>query len=125
MRRWLIALFALHFLMGVVGFAIPDHVVDVPVAGLTAGDAHASDTPAPSQKGLADLESRLDTMKSDLRPYVEQWDGSARQAYSQAQRDWDQQIEDCKQLLEDVRQAVVRSKEDYLAGELRNTNMWG
>ena len=28
-------------------------------------------------------------------------------------------------LLEDVRQAVIRSKEDYLAGELRNTNMWG
>jgi hypothetical protein len=24
-----------------------------------------------------------------------------------------------------VRQAVMTSKEDYLAGELRNTNMWG
>ena len=28
-------------------------------------------------------------------------------------------------VLEDVRQAVMTSKEDYLAGELRNTNMWG
>lgn len=66
MRRWLIALFALHFLMGVVGFAIPDHVVDVPVAGLTAGDAHASDTPAPSQKGLADLAHALADELPDL-----------------------------------------------------------
>jgi early secretory antigenic target protein ESAT-6 len=75
--------------------------------------------------GLAKLEQRLEAMKNDLRPFVEQWDGSARQAYSTAQRDWDRQIEDCRLLLEDVRQAVIRSKEDYLAGELRNTNMWG
>lgn len=93
--------------------------------GIKVGGAGIDTLVNDMKKGLADLESRLDTMKSDLRPYVEQWDGSARQAYSQAQRDWDQQIEDCKQLLEDVRQAVVRSKEDYLAGELRNTNMWG
>ncbi len=63
MRRWLIALFAVHFLMGVVGFAIPDHVVDVPVAGLAAGDAEA---PAPSQKGLADLEHALADELPDL-----------------------------------------------------------
>lgn len=66
MRRWLIALFAVHFLMGVIGFAIPDHIVDVPVAGLaTAAEAEA-DTTAPSQKGLADLAHALADELPDL-----------------------------------------------------------
>lgn len=63
MRRWLIALFAVHFLMGVIGFAIPDHVVDMPVAGLATG---GTETPAPSQKGLADLEHALADELPDL-----------------------------------------------------------
>lgn len=77
------------------------------------------------KRGLADIETRLADMAKDLAPYVNDWDGSAQSAYRTAQADWDKQIEDCKLLLEDVRQAVIRSKEDYLAGELRNTNMWG
>jgi len=93
--------------------------------GIKVGGAGIDTLVNEMRSGLAKLEQRLETMKGDLRPYVEQWDGSARQAYSTAQRDWDTQIEECKLLLEDVRQAVIRSKEDYLAGELRNTNMWG
>jgi WXG100 family type VII secretion target len=93
--------------------------------GIKVGGAGIDTLVSDMKTGLGKLEQRLETMKQDLKPYVERWDGSARQAYSQAQRDWDQQIEDCKQLLEDVRQAVIRSKEDYLSGELRNTNMWG
>lgn len=77
------------------------------------------------QRGLDDINTTLENMKSDLSKYVEQWDGSARQAYSQAQRDWETQIQECRTLLIDVKQAVERSKEQYLAGELRNTNMWG
>ncbi len=92
--------------------------------GIKVGGAGIDALVGDMKSGLAKLEQRLETMKGDLRPYVEQWDGSARQAYSTAQRDWDTQIEECKLLLEDVRQAVIRSKEDYLAGELRNTNMW-
>lgn len=93
--------------------------------GIKVGGAGIDTLVNDMKKGLTDLEQRLETMKGDLKPYVEQWDGSARQAYSTAQADWDKQIEECRALLEDVRQAVIRSKEDYLAGELRNTNMWG
>ena len=93
--------------------------------GIKVGGAGIDAMVADMEKGLQGISSRLDTMKSDLAKYVEQWDGSARQAYSQAQRDWEQQIEECRLLLLDVKAAVVKSKEDYLAGELRNTNMWG
>lgn len=77
------------------------------------------------QKGLDDINNRLEAMKQDLSKYVEQWDGSARQAYSQAQADWDKQIQECRTLLLDVKQAVETSKEQYLAGELKNAGMWG
>jgi hypothetical protein len=65
MRRWLIALFAVQFLLGVAGFAIPDHIVDMPVAGLAAPGADTGST-APSQKGLADLEHALADELPDL-----------------------------------------------------------
>ena len=93
--------------------------------GIKVGGAGIDVMVGDMEKGLEGIRTRLDTMKSDLSKYVEQWDGSARQAYSQAQQDWEKQIEECRTLLLDVKQAVVTSKEDYLAGELRNTNMWG
>ncbi|MGG5260880.1 WXG100 family type VII secretion target [Phycicoccus avicenniae] len=93
--------------------------------GIKVGGAGIDTLVDEMQKGLTGIETRLGDMKSDLSKYVEQWDGSARAAYSQAQADWEKQIQECKQLLQDVRQAVITSKEDYMAGELRNTNMWG
>lgn len=63
MRRWLIALFAVHFLMGVAGFAIPDHVLEPAVVDLATAEA---DRIAPSQKGLADLEHALADELPDL-----------------------------------------------------------
>ncbi len=93
--------------------------------GIKVGGAGIDTMVDEMHKGLTAIETRLADMKSDLSKYVEQWDGSARAAYSQAQADWEKQIQECKQLLHDVRQAVIQSKEDYLAGELRNTNMWG
>ncbi|MBM6399051.1 WXG100 family type VII secretion target [Phycicoccus sonneratiae] len=93
--------------------------------GIKVGGAGIDTLVDEMQKGLTAIETRLGDMKSDLSKYVEQWDGSARAAYSQAQADWEKQIQECKMLLQDVRQAVITSKEDYLAGELRNTNMWG
>ena len=64
MRRWLIALFAVHFLWGVIGFAIPSHPVDTPAAASLAAPAHG--VSAPSTKGLADLEHALADELPDL-----------------------------------------------------------
>lgn len=93
--------------------------------GIKVGGAGIDNLVQDMKTGLGAIETRLADMKSDLTPYVEQWDGSARQAYREAQVSWDKQIEECRTLLEDVRMAVVQSKEDYLSGETRNTNMWG
>lgn len=66
MRRWLIALFACHFLLGVIGFGIPDHIVDVPRAADALIDLASNDPLAKSQKGLADLEHALGDELPDL-----------------------------------------------------------
>jgi hypothetical protein len=69
MRRWLIALFAFHFLLGVIGFGLPDTVTDTPVSGLASS---SFDTPAPSQKGLADLDHALADELPDLPDTLQQ-----------------------------------------------------
>ena len=48
--------------------------------GIKVGGAGIDALVGDMKSGLAKLEQRLETMKSELRPYVEQWDGSARQA---------------------------------------------
>ncbi|MBR7742833.1 WXG100 family type VII secretion target [Phycicoccus sp. BSK3Z-2] len=93
--------------------------------GIKVGGAGIDAMVQDMKKGLADIESRLTTMEGDLKPYVTDWEGTTQEAYRHAKQEWDKQIEECRALLEDVRLAVVQSKEDYLAGELRNTNMWG
>ncbi|MBM6404231.1 WXG100 family type VII secretion target [Phycicoccus sp. CSK15P-2] len=93
--------------------------------GIKVGGAGIDALVADMQQGLDGINTRLEDMKSDLDKYVSQWDGSAREAYSQAQRDWEKQIQECRQLLNDVRTAVISSKEDYMAGEQRNTQRWG
>lgn len=64
MRRWLIALFSLHFLLGVIGIALPDRDPEPSMVAVSL--AAGSDTAAPSQKGLADLEHALADELPDL-----------------------------------------------------------
>ncbi len=78
--------------------------------GIKVGGAGIDALVGDMQTGLGELERRLGDMKSELSPYVEQWDGSARAGLPQAQLDWDKQIDECRQLLEDVRQAVMRPR---------------
>lgn len=66
MRRWLIALFAVHFLLGVVGFGIPDHIVDVPSAAAAPLSDAAQAPLSGSAKGLQDLVHALADELPDL-----------------------------------------------------------
>jgi len=75
--------------------------------------------------GCEKLAQRLDQMDGDLSKYVSQWEGGARESYAVAQRQWNQEITDLRELLEDVRRAVHESKENYLAGERKNAQSWG
>ena len=75
--------------------------------------------------GLAKLEQRLETMKGDLRPYVEQWDGSARQAYSTAQRDWDTQIEECSCCSRTSARLSSAPRRTTSPASCATPNMWG
>lgn len=74
--------------------------------------------------GCDKLSTRLDDMDKDLQKYISQWEGGAQKAYHVAQTQWKQEITDLKELLEDVRKAVHESKENYLAGELKNEQSW-
>ena len=76
------------------------------------------------KKGCDQLTARLGQMDGDLKKYITQWEGGAQKAYHVAQADWKKQIDELKLILEDVRQAVLQAKEDYLAGEHTNEQSW-
>jgi len=68
MRRWLIALFAAHFLWGVVGFALPalPDATPADTPAVAAAAALPVGAAAPSTKGLADLAHALADELPDL-----------------------------------------------------------
>ena len=77
------------------------------------------------QAGVNELRNMLADMDSRLGPLRDSWEGSAREAYQTAQREWNTQIDDMNRLLQEVSAAVQASNENYMAGEARNQRSWG
>lgn len=71
------------------------------------------------------LESRIDTLESELAPMRASWEGDAQQAYIQCKSKWDQGMRDIKQLLAEIGTAVTQSNSDYQATERANAGRWG
>jgi hypothetical protein len=79
MRRWLIALFACHFLLGVVGFGIPNHIVDMPSVSVATPDSTGPQalTLNLGAKGLNDLVHALADELPDLPDSLQRRTASA------------------------------------------------
>lgn len=77
------------------------------------------------QTGVNELRGMLADMDSRLGPLRENWEGSAKDSYQVAQRQWNTQIDEMNQLLQEVSAAVQTSNENYMAGETRNKQSWG
>jgi 6 kDa early secretory antigenic target len=82
---------------------------------------HGSDSIA---SALKTLDAQLQDLEADARPLVATWDGEAKNAYFQRQRQWQQAAGDLKAILYDIKKALDESAAQYLATEHRNTNMF-
>lgn len=67
-----------------------------------------------------DIESQL----GDLRSMLQNLDftGAARDAYQEAQDQWDNSMEDIRSILEALGNAINTAKENYLATEAANVS---
>ena len=70
-----------------------------------------------------DIESQLGDLKSMLQNL--DWTGAARDAYQEAQDQWDNSMEDIRSILEALGNAIDTAKENYLATEAANAGRFG
>jgi WXG100 family type VII secretion target len=73
---------------------------------------------------LKALDAQLQDLENDAKPLVATWDGQAKDAYFQRQRQWQQAAGDLKAILHDIKTALDESAATYLATENRNTQMF-
>ena len=80
------------------------------------------------QQGVADIakavgkmQADLDQLQQDARPLVETWDGTAQQAYQARQAKWTAASNDLTQILQNIKQALETSAEDYVNAEKQAT----
>jgi len=71
------------------------------------------------------LESTLEDLKSRITPVVAQWEGVAGEAYTAAQKNWDDAALDLQQVLAQIGTAVRAAGEAFQAGENQNAARWG
>lgn len=68
-------------------------------------------------KGIA---RELDNLDNQVKSLIEQWDGSAREAYHQAQRDWASKLQEMNQILGQISQATSQIAQQYVESDARS-----
>ena len=64
--------------------------------------------------------SELDTLDTQVKSLIEQWDGAAREAYHQAQRDWNGKLQEMNQILGQISQATSQIAQQYVESDARS-----
>jgi WXG100 family type VII secretion target len=65
--------------------------------------------------GANGIKSRLDTLESEVGKLRASWDGSAQQAYDQAQREWTRSLQALNELLEQISVKTEQISQGYVS----------
>lgn len=68
-------------------------------------------------KGIA---QELDNLDTQVKSLIEQWDGAVREAYHQAQRDWNGKLQEMNQILGQISQATSQIAQQYVESDARS-----
>lgn len=68
-------------------------------------------------KGIA---QELDNLDTQVKSLIEQWDGAAREAYHQAQHDWNGKLQEMNQILGQISQATSQIAQQYVESDARS-----
>ena len=74
------------------------------------------------QRTYSSLQSEVSTLESQLRSSLSRWDGSAQQAYYQAQRI--AAMANMAQVLSQLGAVIGTANSNYMNAESRNTALW-
>lgn len=79
-----------------------------------------------SIKGTANkMDSELDTLRSQLAPLVEAYQGEARDRWEAVQKDWEQAQAELNQVLAQIGAATTQAADDYQSTEKGVAGLWG
>jgi early secretory antigenic target protein ESAT-6 len=70
------------------------------------------------------LGSQFDQLKSDLNPLITTWEGDAKDAYLNAQKQWDDKFADLSQLLAQVASVLPQIADGYQSNETGVTGLF-
>lgn len=76
-------------------------------------------------KAAKNIETRLNTLETDLTPLKSKWHGNAQLAYDDAKKKWDQATLDMTTLLSQIGNAVDTSNQGYTAADTRGQDRFG
>ena len=83
------------------------------------------------QQGIGDLRqahtnlnSTLDTLKGQLNTNLAEWDGAARQAYSEVQRQWDASAVKMSDIINKMTTVMTSISEGYDSNEKTIQSRW-
>lgn len=69
-------------------------------------------------------QSAIDELKTKLAGSLDQWTGTAREAYDEVQGEWQQAFAHMAQVLQSAHVHLGNANETYQAIERQNTSIW-
>jgi ESAT-6 family protein len=72
----------------------------------------------------SNLQDTINTLDSQLRTHLAQWDGSAQAAYYSAKAVWDNAMADMANVLNQLGVVIGVANQNYTAAESANTQLW-
>ena len=75
--------------------------------------------------GVKQIEDRMNRLEDDLKELKGAWTGSAKEAYQVAKTQWDQAINEMKDLLAKTSVAVSTANQDYRSADQRGAALFG
>jgi WXG100 family type VII secretion target len=76
-----------------------------------------SDDIATNAKGIS---QELDDLETQVKNLIDQWDGAAREAYYQAQRDWTNKLQEMNQILGQISQVTSQIAQQYVESDAKS-----
>lgn len=87
--------------------------------GIRVNHAGLDQAAADLYQTVKDIDTRLNTLESELAPLRSDWTGNAQMSYTQAKAKWDWAIQEMRDLLDDTSKTVYQSNAEYMAADMR------
>ena len=77
------------------------------------------------QRTYASLQAEIEQLESQLNANLAEWAGPARQAYHEAQAQWNAAMASMQSVIQQLGVVIGQANDNYTQAEAHNTSLWG